>query len=78
VLVVPFKAEFKLPEKLFQDSHSVKRKGYRSQEMTKSKESSGNKPNELLAEEPAAVTRSSCSGSAFRNCHSKEKMGCLS
>lgn len=44
----------------------------------KSKESSRNNLNEVLAKAPGAVRRSSCSGSAFRNCHGKDKIGCLS
>lgn len=73
VPVVPSKAEFKLPERLLQDSHRIKIKGHRSLEMTMLKELSGNNPNKVLAEDPGAVRKSSCSRSSFRNCHNKEK-----
>lgn len=74
MLVVPFKAEFKLPDIFLQDSCSIKKKDTGAIKcQRKLKESSGNNLNDILAKEPGTVRRSSCSESAFRNCHGKEK-----
>lgn len=59
---------FHRPDAALKGRHTGSRKWQR-----KSKESSGNNLNEVLAEEPGAMRRSSCSGSAFRNCHGEEK-----